>query len=378
MQYDVSFIYRYSAKYAERQAAVFRLNNLKAADSFHLWRFSDVFYNSRLPRAIRVAFFWLDRLADFFLLYHFVWIPFFRRQLRKLKPEVLHINNGGYPGASSCLSIAIAARQCGIKKIIMHVNNLTRKRKWYDLGGLLLDHYVKKSVSRFVTGSKAAGGTLVQNRKISADQVLDINNTLLKDHLLNNTIDSAKLQKAPGETWIGYLGLLTERKGVESLIRAASLLKNKMETSNSKVIIVGDGEESESLKRTAINEGLEHLIVFAGYTTAVASYLQQFDVFVLPSLKDEDFPYVLLEAMLAGKATVSTQVAGIPEIIENGHTGFVVNPGNVDELASKIGLLITRSDLRSQMGAAGYARYFDRFSYEKTIAKFSALYSQAV
>ncbi|MBO9684192.1 MAG: glycosyltransferase family 4 protein [Flavisolibacter sp.] len=372
-EYEMYFIYRYSKNYETKLRMVLGSSCQIIMQPLYLTRFSDVFYNSNYPEIIKKIFFNIDRIFDFFLIYFIVWVPFCVGKIKKLRPHVVHINNGGYPGASSCLAFALAAKHSNVPKIIMHVNNLAYKRKWYDLPHYFLDRCLQKDINFFITGSEAARMQLHEKRGFDFDKIVNINNTVLQDKFSATT--ESLIQKPERELWIGFVGLLTERKGVSSLIEAAVILKSELQKRSAKVIIVGDGEQEEELKRLVKEKHLNDLVIFTGFTAEVYKYLCQFDMFVLPSISNEDFPYVLLEAMLSQKPVVSTKLAGIPEIVSNGETGYIITPGNVLELSEKIEILISDSDLRLRMGKKGYERYHSLFSYEETMDKLKKLYS---
>jgi glycosyltransferase involved in cell wall biosynthesis len=88
----------------------------------------------------------------------------------------------------------------------------------------------------------------------------------------------------------------------------------------------------------------------------------------------EGFPYFLLEAMASGLPIVATNVGGIPEIVNDGKTGFLVPPKNPEALAEKIKLLAKNQDLRQQMGQEGLARVKNKFSQNEMIRKTFTLY----
>ena len=92
------------------------------------------------------------------------------------------------------------------------------------------------------------------------------------------------------------------------------------------------------------------------------------DVLALPSLAHECLPYAILEAMSHGKPVVSTDVAGIPEMVSDGVTGFVVPPGDLDALAAALGRLASDPQLRERQGAAGRERIESEFGLERMAA----------
>ena len=99
-----------------------------------------------------------------------------------------------------------------------------------------------------------------------------------------------------------------------------------------------------------------------------ARYLKNFDIFVLPSLK-EGLPYVVLEAGLAGLPVVASNVGGVPEIIENGKDGLLVPPANPEELAKAIKKLIGDKNLRENLAKNLCEKITKEFSLEKNVKR---------
>jgi glycosyltransferase involved in cell wall biosynthesis len=101
------------------------------------------------------------------------------------------------------------------------------------------------------------------------------------------------------------------------------------------------------------------------------------DVFVLPSLS-EGLPLSLLEAMAAGKPIVATSVGGVPEVVRDGHTGFLVPPCDPDALAARVLFVLQDPAVASQVAAAGRARVREAFSLETMVAEYRALYEDVL
>ena len=127
--------------------------------------------------------------------------------------------------------------------------------------------------------------------------------------------------------------------------------------------MIGDGPERAELEIKAGELGLTDMVTFAGYRsqTEVADMLQETDLFVLPSFA-EGVPVVLMEAMAAKLAVVATQIAGIPELVDDGVNGLLVPAGDVDRLAQAILTLLQDENLRAKMGRAGQAKVKDAFN----------------
>jgi glycosyltransferase involved in cell wall biosynthesis len=94
-------------------------------------------------------------------------------------------------------------------------------------------------------------------------------------------------------------------------------------------------------------------------------HFQQADVFVFPSVWNETFGMPLVEAMACQVPVVATGVGAMPEVINDGKSGLLVNPGDAPALADAILRLLTHAELRQSMGKAGLRRVLDLFSWER-------------
>jgi len=144
------------------------------------------------------------------------------------------------------------------------------------------------------------------------------------------------------EVVIGTVGRLGPEKGQIVFLKA---FKNVLRHfPHVKAIIIGDGQERNSLKRYCEENNISRNVVFTGYVNNVADYYQIMDILVIPSLS-EGLPNVLLEAMSFGVAVIATAVGGIPEVVK-ANSGILVPPGNRKKLGEEIlGLLASREHL---------------------------------
>jgi len=114
------------------------------------------------------------------------------------------------------------------------------------------------------------------------------------------------------------------------------------------LLIIGDGPQRKNLENLIAKLKLNDCIFLAGRMPSAAQYLSAFDIFVLPSVK-EGLPYVILEAMAAGAPIVATNVGGLPELIENGKSGLLVEPKNPIALASAIERLLNNPEQQKSL-----------------------------
>jgi glycosyltransferase involved in cell wall biosynthesis len=297
-----------------------------------------------------------------------------KRVIKKQKPDMIHINNGGYPGAESCRTMVLSAVSAGLKPILFTINNMAVKPK-----GLLdryLDAFIGRNVTNFVTASKAASSRLSNHRKFPKEKLEVIHNTVLHDASINvySPVLRDEFNLSKDHVIIGSLGLLIERKGYHYLIEAAHHIQDK---DNWSIFIFGEGEERHNLEKLIEKYHLSEKVFLPGFRENPINYLLDFDAFILPSIRNEDQPNVISEAMLFSKAIISTHVAGIPEQVDHGKTGYLCKPKSIKELTESMDSIINMSPkVRLEMGKQAHEKYLNEFSYDKSMQKYFHLYNK--
>jgi len=174
------------------------------------------------------------------------------------------------------------------------------------------------------------------------------------------------------EIVVGTVANFYKTKGLEYLIEAVKILNAERKIQDVAFVIIGDGTEKENLKSQISNLKLEKRILLTGRLPDARKYLAAFDIFVLPSVK-EGFPWALLEAMAAKLPVVATSVGAVPEIIEDGKNGFLVEPRKPELLAQKIEELTADERLRQEFGIQAHQTVVLKFDLNKMIEKVEAL-----
>jgi glycosyltransferase involved in cell wall biosynthesis len=298
---------------------------------------------------------------------------------RHIRPNVLHINNGGYPGALSPRAAAVASSFLQTK-IIMVVNNMAvgyeKPTRWLEYP---LDLIVRARVDHFITGSTAASKQLSDVLKPSVKKMRVIPNGFDSNLLLTDALKTrSKLGISDASTVVlGVIAVLEPRKGHRVLLEAVhSLVREEKVSSNSfKVFIKGDGSLLGELTRYVELYQLDKYVKFHPHENFVYDFMYALDIIILPSIANEDFPNVVVEAMALSKPVIGTRVAGIPEQIEDGKTGYLVQPGDASALSNAIYALYTNRSLRKKMGEAAYKRYRDNYRISIVLKKYAHLYS---
>ena len=157
-------------------------------------------------------------------------------------------------------------------------------------------------------------------------------------------------------------------KGVDKLIEAIALLRQRIH--NLHLVIVGGGDDLARHIRLASDSGVSDCVHFFDKLTRaeIAGCYSRAAVFALPST-GEGFGLVFLEAMAFGKPLIGAAAGGVPDVIEDGTNGFLVLPGDFDQLCQALTVMLTNQELRAELGAKGAelvrTKYrFDRFSTE--------------
>jgi glycosyltransferase involved in cell wall biosynthesis len=175
------------------------------------------------------------------------------------------------------------------------------------------------------------------------------------------------------EIVVGTAGRLVELKGIEYLIRAVAALRNDFPAL--RLEIAGSGPHRVRLEEEVARADLAGRVKFLGWIGDIGSVLSRWDVFVLPSL-EEGFPVAALDAMAAGLPVVATAVGGVPELIEDEKSGWLVPPRDVEALTARLRLLLVNLELRQSVGAAAFARVRDHFNAAQMANAFGRLYDE--
>lgn len=178
---------------------------------------------------------------------------------------------------------------------------------------------------------------------------------LSKEELLNKY----NLNFGKDDVIIGILARLHPVKGIGTLLQAARLIVD--ENPSVRFIIGGDGEERKSLEKKASSLGLNNNVFFLGFVNKPLDFINCIDINVLTSLS-ESFPYAILEGALYKKATVSSNVGGISDLIENGKSGFLFEPKDYKTFAKHLLKLINDPLLRKKTGDNLYEKANTYFS----------------
>ena len=187
-----------------------------------------------------------------------------------------------------------------------------------------------------------------------------------------------KLGVGNDEVVMLFVGNEFDRKGLMEVLKALAIVKDDLDKPFS-LIVIGEGRgQIEAYRSFEKGNGLDNIVRFLGALPHeyIAKWMQASDIFLLPSYS-EGLPIALLEAMATGNCVITSNVGGIPTIVEDGENGLMIEPGDVDKLAELLKRVIPDSKVRSLMGKSAVETAF-RNSSEAKSRKLKKLYSQVL
>jgi glycosyltransferase involved in cell wall biosynthesis len=280
-----------------------------------------------------------------------------------IKPDIIHINNGGYPGAETCSALFLTSFFITRAKTIYQINNLAEKRSNFIYKKF--DYFLNNHVSCFINASFKAKDVLVERRDFSPEKIFVVNNCVPLSQIIFNKNEIRSQLDIPSDGFlIVNVAFLTKRKGQIYLIEAINklLCENLVTKDKFFCALVGNGEDYELLRNRIKELGLHRNIFLLGYKNNSDDYINASDLFILPSISNEDMPLVILSALGYGKPIISTDFAGISQVINSGHNGLLVNK-DLDSLTmnlvNALRNLYNDNEFRINLGKNAKAKYFE-------------------
>jgi colanic acid/amylovoran biosynthesis glycosyltransferase len=336
--------------------------------------FSHIFFLSVHPaRYWKTALFVLSRRGEPFqnrarTFHHFCEAVYLAKEMRKRGIKHIH----AHFSINAATVALVAARLLKITFSFTAHNILFRDR-------LILREKIREA--KFIAAiSEYTRQFLVHT--ISDDRFKD------KIHLIHCGLEPDKFR--PPETKpanripiILSIAQLTEKKGIAVLLEACKILAEEGHPFH--CLIVGDGPQRAQLERLIDEWNLAGSLRLEGrvFQEQLKGYLEKADIFVLPCIVAPDgdrdgIPVSLMEAMAMEVPCVSTFVSGIPELIENGESGILVEEKNPAALADALKRLLADEELRKKLGERGRARVLQEFDVQKNACKLKRLFEHQI
>jgi glycosyltransferase involved in cell wall biosynthesis len=291
-------------------------------------------------------------------------VPRLALALRRRRADVVHTHN-----PLPLIYGAPAARIVGARAIhTKHgVNPGSRAHR-------MLRRAAAQLVHAFVAVSNTTAAQAREQHDMPLDRLSTIPNGIRLDRYAPSAEARAELRAELGlgdAFVVGTVGRLDQYKNQALLVRAmAPLLADKV-----RLVIVGDGDSRADVEAAIAALPDPSRVVLTGRRSDVPRIIQAFDVFALPS-KSEGLPLVVPEAMSASLPIVATNVGGLPSVVDHMHTGFLVDVDE-DQLRAALSMLVNDPARAREMGARARKVALDRYSHERMVDAYLALYTDA-
>lgn len=305
---------------------------------------------------------------------YFLNVPFLRILLRKLKPDLLHTHYASGYGT--------LGRLCGFHPYLLSA--------W---GSDVYDFpYESPFKMRLLQKNLRAADLIASTSHVMAQQTHKICEGLSKIRVTPFGIDvksfkPSNTQKNSDTITVGTVKKLSLKYGIDTLIKGFaeardSLMKTDKQTASKlRLLIVGSGEDRDSLERLANSLNISNVTEFTRAVpyASVPDYLNKLDIYVAASrLDSESFGVAILEASACALPVIVTDVGGLPEVVEGGVTGKIVQRDDPHALAKAIEELIIDEKLRKRMGQAGVQRVIDHYTWEDSVLIMEEVYKWVV
>lgn len=291
--------------------------------------------------------------------------------LRRHRPDIVHLHYVGFLGFYPFLT-----RLCGTKHVYF-TDHTSR-----PAGHVLRRAPLWKRVLARVINAPLSGVVCVSGYGRQCLTSLDL---LSPDrfHTIFNGVDTLRGAPDPKRraefvrkygipakrAIVTQVGWIIPEKGIGDLLDAWRLVL--AENTGVHLVLVGEGSAREDYVRQAVRMGIEDHVTWTGRVQDpfAEGVFEAADVVCQVSRWEEIFGFTIAEAMAAGKPVIATRVGGIPELVRDGETGFLVPRGDATQIASRILALLASAELRQRLGVAGRQVALSKFDLKQNVAE---------
>ena len=299
--------------------------------------------------------------------------------IRKHKPDIVHLHYTGFVTLYPWIARAYGAKQVYLTNHYSPPESCEPHPAalWKRLAARLIN----RPVSGVVCPSDYGRQWLSARGLLPGDKFRTIYNAT-ELSVEESSTDRAdrfrrKFQIPADRQIITQVGMLISEKGVFDLLAAAARVVSKHPKAH--FVLVGDGCLAQACRDRAEALNLQEHVTFTGQIEDIMSsgLYDATDICCLVSRWEELFGFVLVEAMTFGLPIIATRVGGIPEVVADSQTGYLVERGNVEAITERIGCLLRDSDLRKTLGDAGQRRVAKLFNVRQNVAELIDWYGVA-
>ena len=300
------------------------------------------------------------------------------RIIRRLAPDIVHTHTAK---AGAIGRVATLLALSGRRPVVVHTFHGHVLSGYFGRAGALLFRVIEmvlaRATDRLVAVSPEVRDELdalgvAPRRKFSVIRLgIELEPRVAFD---GDTAEVRRRHAIPSSKFVvGWFGRITAVKRTDDLLTMLTGLRER--GVDAMLLIVGDGHDRGRLEQRAHDLGIARSCLFLGYQEDVAPWYAVCDAVILTSAH-EGTPVTIIEALAAARPVVATRVGGIPDVVDEGETGFLVRQGDTHAMAERLEILARDPERRVAMGRAGRARMLERYAVERLVADVDALYRE--
>lgn len=293
------------------------------------------------------------------------WLPLVAF-LRNERVDVLHTHKFG-----SNLWGTVLGRLAGVPVVVAHEH--TWSFEGQRMRRLLDREVIARAADVIVSVSREDRRRMIEIEHIDPDRIRLVPNGIPPIGLANGAPVRAELGIPDAAPVIGAVASLRPQKSLHLLVESAAMLTTDIP--DLRVLIAGDGPDEGRIRSLVTSLGLEDTVLLLGHRQDIPCVLGALDVAVCSS-DWEGSPLAVIEYMAAARPVVATRVGGVPDLIEHGAHGLLVERGDVQGLAGAIATLLRDADLREAMGARARRRQRLEFGIDRMVDRIQLLYEE--
>lgn len=283
-----------------------------------------------------------------------------RFTFQRLQPDLIHVNLCTPWAGAIGLSAALSLPEVRVIRVDQLPLRTTAALE------LWRTRFLSLRVDAHVAVGQASARRMEDFYALGRDSVISIPNGVP-----DPGISSPLPTTPPGEMVVGSIGRLDAMKAHDILLRAVA------QVAGIRVVILGEGEARSSLEQLIQDLGLGDRVQLPGWVENPQAFLTKFDVVALPS-RSEGFPLAMVEAMLAGRPVIATQVGSMPEAIIEGETGLLVEKNDIAGLANALSYLRDRPEERLRFGQQAREKAVTHYTVTAMTQQYESLWEKVL
>jgi glycosyltransferase involved in cell wall biosynthesis len=261
---------------------------------------------------------------------------------------------------------AIAAKLCGRRPWVVRTRHLSAAFNNRMIYSFMAD--------RVITTGEYTRRYMIREKGIDAQRVEAIPSGIDLERFnpeLNQEDIRGELGLARNTLVFGSASVFRKKKGYHFLLEAVPQILSAYPAA--KLLLVGGGPQEDNLRGLIRELGIQEAVILPGFRNDMPRVLNTMDVFVFPTL-EEAFPNAVMEALAMKRAVVASRVGGVPDIILDGETGYLVEPGDPAAIAAKVSFLFQNKGLRQRLGERGRKFVEENCSHRIMVRRIEELY----